>query len=98
MSYQILEEFTDYIQLGFYFKAHELLEDNLWIKKNKESVNLYYKGLINGAVAMELIRKDRVLQGKKVWKTYLKYKIDSYWEINHIMEKQYEKILNISKY
>lgn len=88
----ILTEFTDYIQLGLYFRAHELLEDNLWKKGNKDPRNLYFKGLINGAVAMELIRKGRVEQGKKVWKTYLKYKIDSFYEVNHKLEKQYEKI------
>jgi hypothetical protein len=98
MSYQILEEFTDYIQLGFYFKAHELLEERLWKKGKNNLINLYYKGLINGAVAMELIRKGRVPQGKKVWKTYIKYKIDSFYEVNHKMEKQYAKILNIREH
>jgi len=94
MSHEILDEFTDYLKLGLYFRAHELLEDNLWIKGNKDKKNLYFKGLINAAVAMELIRKGRVPQGKKVWQTYLKYKIDSYFEINHRVEKQYAKINN----
>jgi len=88
-----IDDFLSCIKLGFYYKAHEILEESLWEKGNKEATNLYYKGLINGAVAMELIRKGRVPQGKKVWQTYLKYKITSYWEINHIMEKQYEKVL-----
>ena len=97
MSYAILNEFTDYIKLGLYYRAHEYLEDNLWEKGNKDPINLYYKGLINGAVAMELIRKGKIEQGKKVWKTFLKYKIDSYFEINHRLEKQYAKALNIHK-
>jgi len=88
----ILNEFSDYIKLGFYYKAHELLEENLWEKNNNEPRNLYYKGLINGAVAMELIKRGKIPQGKKVWKTFLKYKIESFWELNHTMEKQFDKL------
>jgi hypothetical protein len=88
----ILTEYTDYITLGFYFKAHELLEENLWDKHSKEERNLYYKGLINAAVAMELVRKGRKEQGRKVWNTYLKYKIQSYFEVNFKVENQWNKI------
>lgn len=90
----MLDEFTDYLKLGLYYKAHEFLEENLWVKGAKDKRNLYFKGLINAAVAMELIRKGRIPQGRKVWNTYLKYKIDSYFEINHRVEKQYAKISN----
>jgi len=88
----ILDEFIDYINLGFYFKAHELLEENLWIKNDKSKKNLYYKGLVNAAVAMELIKRGKIEQGKKVWKTYLKYKIDSFYELNFRVERAYEKL------
>ena len=88
----ILNKYTDYINLGFYFKAHELLEYNLWKKDDKSDRNLYFKGLINAAVAMELIKRGKVEQGKKVWKTYLKYKIDSFYEVNFKVERAYEKI------
>jgi len=91
----ILDKFTDYLKLGFYFEAHELLENELWEKGNKDPKNLYYKGLINAVVAMELIKRGKKEQGKKVWKTYLKYKIDSFYEVNHRVEKQYEKTLKL---
>jgi len=91
----ILDKFTDYLKLGFYFEAHELLETELWEKGNKDPKNLYYKGLINAAVAMELIKRGKKEQGKRVWKTYLKYKINSFYEVNHRVEKQYEKILKL---
>jgi len=91
----VLDKFTDYLKLGFYFEAHELLETELWEKGNKDPKNLYYKGLINAATAMELIKRGKKEQGKKAWKTYLKYKIDSFYEVNHRVEKQYEKTLKL---
>ncbi len=90
-----MDKFEDYVKLGFYKEAHKILLNKFWTTGNKLPHNLYYKGLLNGVAAMELIRLGRVEQGKKVWQTYLKYKIPSYFEINHRMEKQYEKTLNI---
>lgn len=89
----ILDKFTDMLRMGFYYDAHELLEENLWDKNSKSDLNLYYKGLINAAVAMELIKRGRINQGKKVWKTFLKYKIESFYEVNHRVEKQYDLVL-----
>lgn len=96
MNYELLDEFTDYIKLGLFFRAHEILEEDLWIKKDKSPENLYVKGLINAAVAMELHRKGRREAGERVWQTYKKYKIDTFYEINYRVEVAYEKISSSS--
>jgi hypothetical protein len=57
-----------------YYAAHEVLEE-LWfpIRKTKDDYCLVLKGFINAAVSLELNKRDKIMQSKKVCQSYLKY-------------------------
>jgi hypothetical protein len=63
------------IEEGCYFEAHEILEA-LWFPRRFDDSNeiRLLRGLINGAVAMELLHRGRHLAACKVWQNYLKYR------------------------
>jgi len=69
-----IDKFNQLVNEKSFFEAHEALEE-LWfpIRKTKDSYSLVLKGFINGAVSMELFKRDKVEQSKKVYQTYLKY-------------------------
>ena len=87
-----------------YYEAHEDLEE-IWfpIRKEKNDLCLVLKGFINGAVAMELYKRERFLQSKNVHKVYLKYvtleRIDKtefkkeFLELQVFMNEEFSKIL-----
>lgn len=92
----LISEFVDLILIEKYFEAHELLEKNLWDKKSKNKLNLYFKGLINSAVAMQLYKLNRKPQSRKVFNTFLKYKIDipMFYNLNLFIENYYLKLIS----
>jgi len=58
-----------------FFDAHETLEE-IWFPLrfiNSNEVKLL-KGFINAAVSFELHKRGRIVQSKKVWANYLKYR------------------------
>jgi len=69
-----INEFKYLLEDNEYYKAHEALED-LWfpIRKEKTNYTLVLKGFINGAVALELYKRDKIEQSKKIHKIFLKY-------------------------
>jgi len=69
-----VKEFKRLIDQKKFYEAHEALEE-LWfpIRHEKDDYCLVLKGFINGAVCMELNKRDKITQAKKVYKTYLKY-------------------------
>ena len=57
-----------------FFEAHEVLEE-FWFPRRKEKTKevLIVKGFINAAVAMELKKRGRVENSRKIWKVYQKF-------------------------
>lgn len=83
MNNQLLDEYMKRINEERYFDAHESLE-SIWFPRRFEDNNeiKLLKGFINAAVSLELLKRKREKQSKRVWKNYLKYrqllfKIDS---------------------
>lgn len=78
-----LDEFVKHLDENRFYEAHEAIEV-IWFKRRFEDSNevKLLKGFINASVSFELMKKGKVVQSKKVWKNYLKYrqllfKIDS---------------------
>ena len=71
-----LDKFNTSLSETRFYDAHEDLE-YWWFPRRKTKTNevLFIKGLINSAVAFELVKKNRIPQAKKVWQNYKKYKI-----------------------
>jgi hypothetical protein len=69
-----IEIFQKLIEEQKYYEAHEILEE-VWfpIRKTKTNCSLVLKGFINGAVSLELHKRDKHLQSKNVYQTYKKY-------------------------
>lgn len=69
-----LECFVANIQSGNFYEAHEDLEA-LWYPRRFEQSDevKLLKGFINASVGLELNKKGKTEQAKKVWQTYLKY-------------------------
>jgi len=94
-----LDEFIICLNERRYYDAHEALEE-IWypkrFKNNNETKLL--KGFINASVSFELAKKGKIIQSKKVWKTYLKYrqlllKIESpYLNKYYFISRHIEKI------
>jgi len=72
-----IEKFKELINLKEYYNAHEALEE-LWfpIRKNKDDYCLLLKGFINAAVSLELYKRDKITQSKKIFLIYKKYVTD----------------------
>ncbi len=78
-----LDTFMNHLDENRFYEAHEAIEV-VWFKRRFEECNevKLLKGFINASVSFELMKKGKILQSKKVWKNYLKYrqllyKIDS---------------------
>ena len=69
-----IKEFKKLVEKGQYYDAHEVLEE-IWfpIRKRKNDCALVLKGFINSAVSLELYKRGKVEQSKKVYKNYIKY-------------------------
>jgi 8-amino-7-oxononanoate synthase len=73
-----VHKFTNLVRSGFYADAHELLEEDWkFFRKNKmKEKELFYKGVINGATALALIKLKRRQEAvNKTWDCYQRYKI-----------------------
>lgn len=72
-----LEQFRELIAQGFYFEAHECLEDH-WRNASREStIKPVLKGYINGAITLALIQKKRQKETyTKTWKAFEKSRND----------------------
>jgi hypothetical protein len=69
------EEFILCLEEQRFYDAHESLEE-VWfpMRFEKNSEVKLIKGFINAAVSFELYKRGRILQSKKVWSNYLKYR------------------------
>lgn len=72
-----IENYKRLIEEGLYYEAHEALEE-LWfpIRKIKNNYCLVLKGFINAAVSLELYKRNKITQSKKIYLVYLKYVTD----------------------
>ncbi|MEN4053685.1 MULTISPECIES: DUF309 domain-containing protein [Sulfurimonas] len=75
MTQSKIDEFKACLREERFYDAHEALEV-LWFPQRFEATNetKLLKGFINAAVSLELIKRGRVKQSKKVWLNYLKYR------------------------
>ena len=69
-----IKEYKEYLLKNKFFEAHEVLEE-FWFPRRKEKTNevLIVKGFINAAVALELKKRGREENSKKVWQVYKKF-------------------------
>jgi predicted metal-dependent hydrolase len=69
-----LEEFIEDIENDKFVEAHEIMEE-YWrsIKKTEHPLKNLCKGLINGATAFELIKREKLKGAFTLWATYEKY-------------------------
>lgn len=83
-----IENFKQLITQKKYYEAHEALEE-IWfpIRGNKNDCCLVLKGFINGAVSLELNKRDKEQQSKNVYNTYLKYTTRTRIEATNNKEK-----------
>ncbi len=98
-----IEQFIIAIKEERFVEAHELLEDE-WrdYKKNNEKLKAKaVQGLINGATALALFRKNRYEAYEQIWKVYEKYKnlldeleSEKYYEASEILELKRNTIVN----
>jgi hypothetical protein len=66
-------EFIELLEKGEFFEANEVLEEVWRPLPNGSLVKLGLKGLINGAVTLELKKRGRESY-PKIWKIFHKYK------------------------
>ena len=89
-----LDRFCREVERGEYFAAHETLEA-LWfpIRGERERWEApALKGLINGAVALELARRGRKDAAERVWETYRKYRRERYPEADEAFGRAKETL------
>ena len=69
-----IKRFKTLINLELYYDAHEALEE-LWfpMRKEKDMYSFLLKGFINGAVSLELFKRDIIRQSEKIYLVYKKY-------------------------
>ena len=69
-----ISEYKKLIQEHKFFEAHEALEE-FWFPRRKDKTKevLIVKGFINAAVSLELKKRGRVENSKKVWQVYIKF-------------------------
>jgi len=73
---EAFDAFTLSLTEGRYYDAHEDLEP-LWYPhrfEDNDEVKLW-KGFINAAVSLELIKRGRPKPSEIAWQTYLKYRV-----------------------
>ena len=98
MKAKKIAQYIQCLQERRYYDAHEALEA-LWFPRRFEEdaeVKLL-KGLINAAVSFELRKRGRVMQSKKVWANYLKYRqeifklnsssLNNYYQLTRFVEQ-----------
>lgn len=87
-----IEEFKQQIKNKEYYQAHEILEE-IWfpIRKNRDNFSYLLKGFINAAVSLELYKRGKIEQSKKVYLVYKKYVINQ--RIENIPQKKSLKSL-----
>lgn len=101
-----IDSFISAVSEENFVEAHELLEDE-WrdYKKIKEKEKAKaVQGLINGATALALYRKNRFEAYEKIWKVFEKYKNllevlevenkNRYFEARELLEKKRVEIIN----
>jgi len=65
--------FVRLIEAGDYFDAHEALEAVWFPQRHTKAPEVrLQRGLINGAVALELAKRGRLEPAKRVWRVYLR--------------------------
>jgi len=69
-----IENFKKLINEKEFYAAHEALEE-LWfpIRKSKSEYCLSLKGFINAAVSLELYKRKKIEQSRKIYLIYKKY-------------------------
>lgn len=74
MMMEEIERFKTLIKQELYYDAHEALEE-LWfpMRKVKDEYSFLLKGFINGAVSLELLKRKKIEQSKKIYLVYKKY-------------------------
>ncbi len=71
---ELINQFIVDINEARYFDAHETLEKIWFPRRFEDNPEMkLVKGLINGAVSFELIKKGRPEASARVWKNYEKY-------------------------
>jgi hypothetical protein len=97
-----IEEFKQLIEEQKYYEAHKALEE-IWFPKRhtKNDCSLVLKGFINGAVSLELHKRDKLAQSKNVYNTYLKYTTknriqstsnkEKFQSLKNFMDKKFEE-------
>jgi len=95
-----IEEFIRCLDEERFYDAHEALEE-IWFPRRFEEDNevKLLKGFINASVSLELIKKGRIPQSKKVWMNYLKYRqllyktdsphLNKYYQLSRYIENIY---------
>jgi hypothetical protein len=98
-----IDTFIELLNKQKYYEAHEVLEE-VWfpIRKTKSNCSLVLKGFINGAVSMELYKRDKIIQSKNVYQTYKKYTTieristtnnkESFLYLKKIMDRKFKEI------
>ncbi len=69
-----IDEYKKLLLEHKFFEAHEVLEE-FWFPRRREKTKevLIVKGFINAAVALELKKRGRVENSRKIWKVYQKF-------------------------
>ena len=69
-----INKYKELLEKKLYYEAHEALEE-LWfpIRRNKDDYTFLLKGFINAAVSLELFKRDKKEQSKKIYQVYKKY-------------------------
>jgi len=100
---QGLDNFIKMIHGDHFADAHETLEYS-WkaLRREYPDEAKILKGLINGATALELKRRDRNDAAQRVWKTFEKYKpliavsdstfTENYTACTKILEKKHKEL------
>ena len=67
-------KYKKYMDEHMFYEAHEALEE-FWFprRKQKDKITLIIKGFINAAVSMELKKRGRLENHKKIWQVYEKF-------------------------
>ena len=102
MTAKKIQEYILCLKEERYYDAHEALEELWFPRRFEESSEVkLLKGLINAAVSLELLKRGREPQSKKVWANYLKYRqelfktdsqhLNDYYQLTRFVEDRYKK-------
>jgi len=97
-----IDNFVKCLEEERFYDAHEALEE-VWFPRRFEGSNevKLLKGFINASVSFELYKKGRLMQSKKVWMNYLKYrqllfKVDSSYLNEYYKVARYLEEINLT--